>query len=159
MVRTEYDRQASEFLEQHGMTMTATFAGWACPEFCDDDQHTHGARFEITLRRRDVGLPIPKLTFDFWGSHHDSHEQRHDRGHAKGTRLRDGGKRPTPYDVLACISGDIHTPDTFEDFCGEYGYEEDSRKAEATWKRCAEFAAKLRTFFPVECHDALTEIN
>ena len=41
-------------------------------------------------------------------------------------------KRPTAYDVLACLTK--YPVDTFEDFCADYGYDEDSRKAYKTYE-------------------------
>jgi hypothetical protein len=84
------------------------------------------------------------VRFDFWGSIND----------------RSLGKDPSAYDVLACISGDINTPDTFQEFCDEMGYDTDSRSALATFKRCNKFGQALRAFFtnPDE-RDALSEIN
>jgi hypothetical protein len=38
---------------------------------------------------------------------------------------------PTTYDVLACLT---KYPGTFENFCSEFGYDEDSRKAEKIYK-------------------------
>lgn len=39
---------------------------------------------------------------------------------------------PSAYDVLACLTK--HDVGTFEDFCGEFGYDEDSKQAEKTYK-------------------------
>lgn len=39
-------------------------------------------------------------------------------------------KAPTAYDVLACLTK--YDPGTFENFCSEFGYDTDSRKAEKT---------------------------
>jgi hypothetical protein len=79
-------------------------------------------------------LTQKRLTFPFWNSQHDSQTC----------------KTPTAYDVLSCIGSDLSCPTTFEDFCGEYGYEQDSRKAMATFKRCATFGEKLQAFFDTE---------
>lgn len=38
---------------------------------------------------------------------------------------------PNSYDVLSCMTK--YDPGSFEDFCGEYGYDVDSRKAEKTY--------------------------
>jgi hypothetical protein len=38
---------------------------------------------------------------------------------------------PTMYDVLSCLTK--NDPGTFEDFCSDYGYDSDSRKAERTY--------------------------
>ena len=42
----------------------------------------------------------------------------------------DNPKVPTAYDVLTSVTK--YDPGTFEEFCGEYGYDTDSRKAEKT---------------------------
>ena len=44
----------------------------------------------------------------------------------------DFGKVPNAYDVLSCLTKS--PPGSFSDFCGDYGYEEDSIKAEKTYK-------------------------
>lgn len=65
----------------------------------------------------------------------------------------------TAYDVLACISGDAYTPETFADFCAEYGYESDSIKALQQFRRCDRFAKRLRAFFTTEELTQLSEIR
>lgn len=42
-------------------------------------------------------------------------------------------KVPSAYDVLASITK--YDPGTFENFCGDFGYDTDSRKAEVTYKQ------------------------
>ena len=72
------------------------------------------------------------------------------------------GDRPQPldaYSVLACLSSDVNTPETFADFCGDYGYNEDSISARQAFERCYTFAKKLRTFFTSEEISELQEIQ
>ena len=55
------------------------------------------------------------------------------------------GDEPTAYDILACLTK--YDPGTFEDFCSDYGYDEDSRKAESTYKAvCKEWRNVERVF-------------
>jgi len=55
---------------------------------------------------------------------------------------------PTMYDVLTCLTK--YDPETFENFCSEYGYDEDSRTAERTYKAvCKEYEAVDRLFSDV----------
>lgn len=84
-----------------------------------------------------------RLVFDFWGSQNDAAT----------------GRQPSAYDVLACISSDAYTPETFEDFCAEYGYEADSIKALQTFRRADRFAKRLRAFFTEAELEALSEIR
>lgn len=138
--RTDYEKQVTDFLDRFQLRFGATFAGWACPRLCDGGEksegghaleHMHGPRWLIGIARAQTNASIqpPALAFDFWSSYTDSHEKHRGRAYLGFFRLNNGGKRPTPYSVLASISGDIHCPDSFADFCAEYGYDEDSRKA------------------------------
>ncbi len=68
-------------------------------------------------------------------------------------------KTPGAYDVLACISSDANCPETFADFCAEYGYESDSIAALQTFRRCAAFGKRLRAFFTADELAALSEIQ
>lgn len=95
----------------------------------------------MTIKRQ--GDSRRSISFDFWNSLHDVQQ----------------GKSPTAYDVLACVSGDVYSPETFEDFCSEYGYDADSRKAEQTFKAVDKFARKLRAFFSESEIEALSEIR
>lgn len=52
---------------------------------------------------------------------------------------------PTNYDILACLQK--YDVGSFEDFCSEFGYDEDSRKAEKTYNAvCKEYEAVDRLF-------------
>lgn len=59
------------------------------------------------------------------------------------------------YSILCCIHMDYYTPDTFEEFCSEFGYDEDSRKAEKTYLSCLKQSKKLKTVFSEDCIDYL----
>lgn len=50
-------------------------------------------------------------------------------------------------DVVHCLVADASVLDspTFEDWASEYGYDTDSRSAEATYRACLEIALKLRS--------------
>jgi len=78
-----------------------------------------------------------------------------------GQSLMHSGKledrqQPSAYDILACLEG--HSPGVFEDFCCEYGYSTDSRKAEATWKACVEQYLELEAMYSEDERQALSEI-
>jgi hypothetical protein len=54
---------------------------------------------------------------------------------------------PTSADVLYCLCSDTRAGElSFDEFCSEFGYDSDSRKAEAEWKACAAVAPRVRRF-------------
>ncbi len=64
---------------------------------------------------------------------------------------------PTAYDILACLT--TSDPGTFENFCSEYCYDTDSRKAEETYKAVkAEYLGLCALFTDKEMKE-LQEIN
>lgn len=73
-----------------------------------------------------------------------------------GQSIAAGNQEPTMYNILACLQK--YNPETFEEFCSNYGYDEDSRKAYKTYKEvCKEYAAVERLFS--DCLEELQEIN
>lgn len=145
---SEYTIQAEEFLTKHGLKFRATHKGDKCPPWVNPDEpqrgscscgSIHGDRYRITISRPGGG----RLSFDFWDSYDNMRK----------------GEEPTAYDVLACISGDAYCPEVFEDFCDEYGYGADSRKAWALFNRMQKFAGRMKKFFTEEELTALSEIQ
>ena len=64
---------------------------------------------------------------------------------------------PDEYDILACLTK--YDPDTFENFCGEFGLNTDSKKAEKTYNEvCKEYAGVCSLWNEDEI-DQLVEIN
>ena len=51
------------------------------------------------------------------------------------------------YSILSCVSLDYYIPNIFEEFCAEFGYDTDSRKAFDTWQACLIQSNKLRKVF------------
>lgn len=134
-----YDQQANAFLTTHGIKFTCKPGSGKAPAWTDGDNKEHGNHYRVTLSKHDK-----RITFDFWGSIADA---------SAGLRTE------RPYSVLACLSGDVRCPENFADFCGEYGYDSDSRKAYRDFKRCAAFGKRLRDFFTEDEIDALQEIQ
>lgn len=127
-----------------------------------------------------------RFTFDFWGSEKASDDlkrhtelsdkiSRHERelsgacgqnaanirAFVEGLKERQATLQPHPsaYDVLACISSDAGCPDTFEDYCAEYGADSDSIRDLQTFRRCSRFAKRLREFFTETELEELSEIQ
>jgi hypothetical protein len=145
----DYGKQATDFLVKHGLTFRATQKADRCPPYCGEVGQClneragtcmHGDRYRITISRKGGG----RISFDFWNSLHD---------------VQNGATTVDPYSALSCIGGDAHCAGTFEDFCADSGYDEDSRKAHDTWKRCHFFAQRLQRFFGADELEALAEIQ
>lgn len=144
---------------------------------------TMGDESDLDFVRR-VGIERAgngRLVFDFWGSVADAKalpeaekrlqdmrlQMQNMEPHLRlnwthslhARKLAVEALNPSAYDVLACISGDAYTPETFADFCAEYGYETDSIKALQQFRRCDRFAKRLRAFFTEKELTELSEIN
>lgn len=74
-----------------------------------------------------------------------------------GQRLRAGSSEPTFYDVLVCLTK--YDPETFEDFCANYDYDEDSRTAERIYKAVVKEWENMNRLFTSEELDLLTIIQ
>lgn len=136
---TDYDQQALDWLSKHEIEIRLELSNTKSPLWQDDLKHNH---YKVTLRKKNEPKK-PRLTFDFWDSHYNTVN----------------GAHPSDYDILSCISSDANCPEKFEDFCGEYGYNEDSRKAEQTFKACRTFADKLNRFLTSEEIESLQNIR
>ena len=71
-------------------------------------------------------------------------------------RMRKTKTPPTLYDILAYLTK--NDPGSFSDFCGDFGYDEDSRSAEKTWRTVTEEWRAVDSMFH-DCLDELQEIN
>jgi hypothetical protein len=64
-------------------------------------------------------------------------------------------QEPTAEDVLDSLAMDasgIENARSFDDWCANYGYDTDSRKAEKTFKACEKQAEKLKVFLGEELY-------
>lgn len=101
------------------------------PPWADEDGATwRGQGWSIILLRQGR-KPGERMEFPFW------------TGEAYGTT------KPTAVDVMDCLCSDaagIENARGFEDWAADLGYNTDSRRAEAVYKRCGELANELRAF-------------
>ncbi len=64
---------------------------------------------------------------------------------------------PTAYDVLACVQK--YNPGTFEDFCDEFGYDTDSKKADKTYNGVVQEYLQICGLFVENEMEELREIQ
>ena len=73
--------------------------------------------------------------------------------HELSRNLRTRPNKPTLTDVLYCLVSDAQTVNYcagFEDWCAELGYDDDSRKAEKTYRACQDIYFQLRQLGDLE---------
>ena len=134
----QYDQQAADFLAKHNIKFSFKLANTKTPDWKNDSRPVN--HFIATFRRGKK-----RMSFDFFDSINN---------------FNNGVITLQAYDALVCCSSEIHCPDTFKEFCSEFGYDEDSRKAEKTFKSLKKFSDKLRKFFDSEeIRDDLSEIQ
>jgi len=125
-----YTQQAEQFAQKFGVKLSIISTDYG-KHFADDTE----SRYIFTCR---LQRGKKSYTFKF------------------GQSIAAGAKEPEMYDILACLQK--YDPETFEFFCSNYGYDEDSRKAYKTYKAvCKEWAAVERLFS--DCLEELQEIN
>ncbi len=69
-----------------------------------------------------------------------------------------GGKRPELADVLDCLASDAagyENAKGFDDWCGDYGYDQDSRRALRTFKAVERQATSLHRVLGESAYNAL----
>ena len=174
----DYEKQAIAFLEKTGTIFTCVFLKKG--KHFDDDKEDRDI-YSITLKRGDRSytfkfgnsiantfsamygktsvllksewrkLPKQKIiTFIRWYS------KFNDFG-AKKTDIINMPKPPTAYDVLCCLQK--YDPSTLEDFCSEYGYDTNSKKAEKTYLAVKEEYLNVCALFNSVELEELTEIQ
>ena len=102
---TNYTKQAENFAAKHNVKMQINSVNYG-KHFADDKESRF--IFNITLKRNRK-----QYTFNF------------------GQSIAAGRKEPTMYDILTCL--EKYESIDFEDFCSNYGYDSDSRKAYKTY--------------------------
>lgn len=130
---TDYEQQGIDFLQKHGVKMSVTYVNYG-PHFVGDKESRH--RYRVTFSRNGKSMRV------MFG-----------QSHAKGATT------PTAYDVLSCLQK--YDVGTFEDFCSEFGYDEDSRSAERIYKAVIKECEGVARVFPQDDDsvDALREIQ
>ena len=66
-------------------------------------------------------------------------------------------RQPSAGSVLMCL--EYNNPGTFEEFCDEYGYDTDSRKAEKIWRACIDQYLALSAMYSPDELEALGRLE
>lgn len=167
----EYIKQATEFLQKTHAEMKIEYVGLAVNKEWKEKEKR--CLYEITLTS-----PRGSMVFDFWDNIHNTKikkmtfeeysEKRYKIPYSdltgkeisiarKELMEKKKAAAPSVYDVLACLTK--YDPGTFEDFCSDYGYDEDSRTAERVYFAVQKEYAQLARLFTADQMEELAEIN
>lgn len=170
-MKTEYTKQAEKFLQDAGATMEIELQGRAINTIWKEKQLRN--LYAVT-----IATPRGSYTFDFWDSLYNTEltqmtvqeyarknlrrrweDMTYSEKNKARAELAEKQKkaRPDCYDVLACLTK--YDPGTFEDFCAEHGYDEDSRTAERVYIAVQNEFANLKRIFDPEQLEAMQEIE
>lgn len=127
----EYTKQANDFAKKHGVKLSFVGDPQYKKHFIDDKDYRFVFKCKLTRNKKSY-------TFDF------------------GQSIKEGSSEPTLYDVLTCLQK--YEVGTFENFCGDFGYDEDSRKAEKVYKAVYKEYDNVNRLFS-DCLDELNEIQ
>lgn len=127
----EYEKQANDFLKA---TNTS---------------------FHTSYKRHDYYFPDDKEARDIYyiTLKNSSHRYRFTFGQS----ISNTGITPTAYDVLTALTK--YDPYSFENFCADYGYDCDSRKAEGIYKAVCKEWENVNKLFTSEQIELLQEIS
>lgn len=130
----ENNSTLGQFIRDNGITSVTRLRGIAT----DADGWEH-RRWTITLRRGELGVDHQEASFPF----------------RTGMGIVE---TPTAADLLNSLALDasgLENSRSFEEWCGEYGLDPDSRKAEKAYKATQLQTAKLRAFLTSAQYDTL----
>ena len=148
--KSEYDLQAEKFCQDTGLRIESEYIGHQL--YFDDDKQRR-AVYRVTLTRGG-----DSFSFNFGQSIVNSY--------CKVTPQRPGcmgigaTKKIVPlteYDILACM--EKYDPGTFQDFCDNSGYDNDSIKAREIYFKCQDQYSQICRMFTSAEIERLQDIN
>jgi hypothetical protein len=154
-----------QFIERHGISITANRVGTR-PAVGKDEWMPGTAHWHVTLKcgnrtlsvyySKGPGLRVWRKTPRDWDLVHDRPKDARPGKRAQlpfnakhyDRQVFDAWTDPEPVaaaDVLDSLAHDASSADqSFGDWCGDYGYDTDSRKAERTYNACRQTMFDLR---------------
>ena len=84
------------------------------------------------------------FSFDFWGSI---------------VNPEISNDQENVFAFYCALSDGLSAKDSFENFCSEFGYDEDSRNAERIYKACEKSLKKIERVFDCDLYDLINEIQ
>lgn len=120
--------------------------------------HTAGISMEATYADRNPNMDGPDM--DHWRCVFRKDRARMTTYFSMG--MGHNGRKPTADQVLECLISDASSIDNargFDDWCSDFGYDTDSRKAEKTYSACKRATDKLRAFLGADAYATLMDLE
>lgn len=170
-IMTDYSQMANDFLSKANAKIDITFIGRAINS--DWSENILRNLYDVTITTRRGSM-----TVKFWDSLHNTqitqmsvedYAKKYFRTQygclalcertqaSKKLKAMKNEAKPTAYDVLACLAK--HDCGSFDNFCLEYGYSNDSIRALRTYLAYSKEYEALCRIFNAEQIEALREIN
>ncbi len=125
------------FVNKHGITLAVETAD----NNPNMDEWKGAQHYKVTLQRKTA----------------DNHRRAYTLYFSHGSARSD---KPTAESVIECLQADQSCEyNTFEEFCAEFGYSNDSRKAERTYNAIIKQCEKLEKFLGFDLLDELKTAN
>lgn len=157
-MQTNYETQANEFLHQTNTEFKV--------EFLKHDFHFEGDKEKRDIYRITLTRGKRKYSFNFGQSinasdkyivYNNPQYRSQTRIAGQDCELNKNFDSPSAYDVLACLQK--YEVGTFKNFCDDFGYDEDSRRAEKTYKAVCEEYKSLCTLYTDKELEKMQEIQ
>ena len=147
MSHNEYTEIADNFCKKHNIIVKFTYIGLAT-----------NTNWDSVLRpcyRYSIKTPLGHM----WGIYWDSITNKEKLLSKDPEKIAEA--EPTAYNILTCLGGDSYVSDDFDEFCSEYGYENEPgperTKARKIWKLCLAQNEKLHQCFTEEQIEEMCE--
>lgn len=119
--------------------INSTFKGDKVAPWSDKQQNYNNHTITVTNTETEQ-----KISFEFWGSIMKPEVKTEDE----------------LLNAFYCFVSDAVSGNySFNEFCGEFGYDEDSRKAEKTWKACKKSLENLNKIYNGDVYDLANELQ
>ncbi len=173
---SEYEQRANDFLAKHEITFEAKFLRHDSMRLDKDNvkrdiyscvlrrgRHNISVKFGQSIAHSGEWLakdpnPVRNKSKTFENrTEADAYMSKMGGGWSNRAVKNPNKKAPTAYDMLACLTKS--DPGTFDDFCSEFGYSNDSISAKETWQAVREEWGDVRSFFSRDELEEAQEIN
>lgn len=167
-MKSEYQNKMDAFLRSANATCKIEYGGIARNQDWDNQKRNW---YDVTIE-----TPKGKMQYVFWDSIHDTEiytmtlekyvtKIKHSRIMSYGEKIKAQRELnqlkaeaiPNTYDVIDCL--EKYDVGTFEDFCSEFGYDEDSRRAERIYIAVVKEFKELQKIFSEEQLEILRDID